>query len=339
MNIRLIGHSKNPVMNVGDEGPWYEFQRTLEELGHKVSTEDFGSKNDCLIANSHSKDALLECDMNKVPINRRILVLWEPKVVVPKVYKRKTLIQYGKIYAPSVDWSEKVDGEIFKWPQLNLRSYEPNYENWGSRKNKAIMVLANKFSASRGEQYTLRRELNLLCEEKNVMDLYGAKWNEGNLYNLRHYLGTLLRTPILDIDLRSAKLLKKTFSNFKGHCDNKRETTSKYAISIVTENSSDYISEKLFDSVSSGAITIYIGPDLERFGLNRDSAIQTAPSAEEIVKVVRQLQSKTVDQQRKIAETQYNSLLKAADNWEGNLVLTKLAKDIHSYLESTNSKK
>jgi hypothetical protein len=78
---------------------------------------------------------------------------------------------------------------------------------------------------------------------------------------------------------------------------------------------------------------------LERFGLNRDSAIQTKPSAEEIVKVVRHLQSKTVDQQRKIAATQYNSLLKTADDWEGNLVLTKLAKDIHSYLESTNTKK
>ncbi len=339
MNIRMVGHSKNPIMNVGDEGPWHEFQRTLEESGHKVSTEAFGSKNDCLIANSHSKDALLECDANKVPINRRILVLWEPKIVIPKVYRRKILRLYGKIYAPSPDWSEKVNGEVFKWPQLNLRSHKPNYENWSSRNNKSVMVLANKFSASRGEQYSLRRELNFLCEEKNILDLYGTKWNEGNLYNLRSYVGALLRTPILNIDLRSAKLIMKTFSNFKGHCDNKRETTSKYAISIVTENSSDYISEKLFDSVSSGAITIYIGPGLERFGLDRDSAIQTAPSAEEIVKVVRQLQSKTVDQQRKIAETQYNSLLKAADNWEGNLVLTKLAKDIHSYLESTNFKK
>jgi hypothetical protein len=335
----MVGHSKNPIMNVGDEGPWYEFQRTLEESGHKVSTEAFGSKNDCLIANSHSKDALLECDVNKVPINRRILVLWEPKVVTPKVYRRKILRQYGKIYAASADWSKKVNGEVFKWPQLNLRSYKQNYENWSLRKNKAVMVLANKFSASRGEQYSLRRELNLLCEENNVMDLYGSKWNEGNLYNLRHYIGNFLRTPMLDIDLRSAKLLRKTFSNFYGHSEDKRETTSKYAISVVIENASDYISEKLFESVSSGAITIYVGPDLERFGLNRESAIQTGPSAKEIVKIVRDLQSKSVDQQKKIAETQYNSLLKTADDWEGNLVLTKLAKDIHSYLESTNNKK
>lgn len=339
MKIRLIGHSKNPTMNVGDEGPWYEFQKTIKELGHTISTEGFGTKNDCLIANCHSRDAILECNMNKTPINRRILILWEPKVVVPKVYKQNVLKQYGKIYTPSVDWSEKVNGEVFKWPQLNLRLYKQDYENWSLRKNKAVMVLANKFSASRGEQYSLRRQLNLLCEESNVMDLYGSKWNEGNLYNLRHYIGNFLRTPILDIDLRSAKLLRETFSNFYGHTEDKRETTSKYAISVVIENSSDYISEKLFESVSSGAITIYVGPDLEKYGLIAGSAIQTKASAEEIVKVIRQLQAKSVDQQREIAKTQYNSLERAADKWEGNLVLTTLAKDIHSYLESTNNKK
>jgi hypothetical protein len=339
MNIRLVGHSKNPTMNVGDNGPWHEFQKTLEESGHRISVEGFGSKNDCLIANSHSKRALLECNMNNVPINRRVLVLWEPKVVLPKVYNQKILRQYGKIYTPSVDWSEKVNGEIFKWPQLNLRLYEQNYENWGSRKNKAVMVLANKFSASRGEQYSLRRQLNFLCQENNLMDLYGAKWNQGNLYNYRHYMGSLLRTPFSNIELRSAKLLNKSFSNFKGHSEFKFDTTSKYAISVVIENSSDYISEKLFDSVSSGAITVYIGPNLERYGLSCESAIQTKASADEIVKVISNLQSKTVDQQRKIAETQYNSLLKDADDWEGNLVLTTLAQKIHSYLGSTNTSK
>jgi hypothetical protein len=339
MKIRLIGHTNSHTMNIGADGPWCEFQRTLEESGHRISAEDFGAKNDCLIANSHSKKAILECNMNKVPINRRILVLWEPEVVLPKVYNKKVLRQYGKIYAPSVDWSEKVNGEIFKWPQLNLRLYKPNYDNWGLRKNKAVMVLANKFSASRGEQYSLRRQVNLLCRENNLMDLYGAKWNQGNSYNFIHYMGSLLRTPISNIDPMSAKLLNKSFSNFKGHSEVKFDTNSKYAISVVIENSSDYISEKLFDSVSSGAITIYIGPDLERYGLSCDSAIQTKASADEIVKVISNLQSKTVDQQRRIAEAQYNALLKAADDWEGNLVLTTLAQKIHSYLGSTNTSK
>lgn len=335
MKIRLIGHSKNPTMNVGTDGPWYQFKKTLEKYGHEISSEKFRSQNDCLIANSHSKEAILECEGNNTPINRRVLILWEPEVVVPQIYKKKVLKQYGKVYTPSLDWSKKVSGEIFKWPQLNLIDNKQNHKNWELRKNRAVMVLANKFSASRGEQYSLRRELNLLCAGKNIMDLYGAKWNEGNLYNVRHYVGSLIRTPLTNIDLRSAKLLNRTFTNFQGHSEDKFKTISNYAISVVTENSSDYISEKLFDSVASGAITIYVGPDLERYGISGESAIQTKASAKEIVKVVQNLQSMTVDQQRKIAKKQYNELLKAAGKWEGNLVLTTLARDINFYLEST----
>jgi hypothetical protein len=63
--------------------------------------------------------------------------------------------------------------------------------------------------------------------------------------------------------------------------------------------------------------------------------IQTKASAEEIIKIVRNLQSKAIDEQREIARNQYNSLLNTADDWECNLVLTKLARDINSYLVST----
>lgn len=334
MKIRLIGHSKNPTMNVGADGPWYEFKKTLEKFGHEISTDNFGAKNDCLIANSHSKDAIFECDGNKIPIKRRILILWEPDVVVPRVYKKKILKQYGKVYTPSVNWSKKVSGEVFKWPQLNLIDYKQSYENWESRNNKAVMVLANKFSAVQGEQYSLRRELNMLSTDNNTLDLYGAKWGEGNSYNLRHYFGSLVRTPILSINPRSAKLLRKSFSNFKGLSENKFSTISQYAISVVIENSSDYISEKLFDSVASGAITIYVGPDIMRYGLSGDSVIQSSASAKEIIRIIRNLQSKTINEQRKIAKNQYNSLLKTANEWECNLVLTKLARDINFYLES-----
>jgi hypothetical protein len=333
MKIRLTGHSKNPTMNVGLEGPWYRFQKTLEDLGHEIITENFGIANDCLIANSHSRKAILECNDNKIPISRRILILWEPEVVVPKIYSRKILSQYGKIYTPSVDWSEKVNAEVFNWPQLDLKDYEQNYHNWGDRRNKAVMVLGNKFSASNGEHYSLRRELNLLCEEDNEMDLYGTKWNEGYFYNIKHYIGCLLRTPPQSINLRSAMLLSKSFSNFKGHSKNKIETISTYTISIVIENSSDYISEKLFDSVSSGAITVYVGADLKKYGLNPDSAIQSKASAKEIAGIIRDLRSRTIKDQKNIAETQYNSLAKVADKWEGSVVLTKLAQNINSYLK------
>jgi hypothetical protein len=127
----------------------------------------------------------------------------------------------------------------------------------------------------------------------------------------------------------------RKFRNFRGLSEDKFKTMENYSISVVIENSADYVSEKLFDSISSGAITIYVGPDLEKYGISGDSAIQTEASAEEVIKVVRNLQSKTINDQREIARKQYNSLLNTADDWECNFVLTKLAHDINSYLVST----
>ena len=127
----------------------------------------------------------------------------------------------------------------------------------------------------------------------------------------------------------------REFRNYKGLSEDKFRTMENYRISVVIENSADYVSEKLFDSVSSGAITIYVGPELEKYGLSGGSAIQTKASVEEIIKVVRNLQSKTIEEQKEIARNQYNSILNTASDWECNLVLKKLAHDINSYLVST----
>lgn len=46
--------------------------------------------------------------------------------------------------------------------------------------------------------------------------------------------------------------------------------------SIIVENSSDYISEKLIDAVCAGVVPIYVGPSLSEFGFPSDIAIECA---------------------------------------------------------------
>ena len=70
MRIRLVGHSGEPVMNVGTDGPWWEFAKELENCGHEIVTSDHGANVDVLIANSHSKDAIRECKKNNIPKNK-----------------------------------------------------------------------------------------------------------------------------------------------------------------------------------------------------------------------------------------------------------------------------
>lgn len=322
-------------MPVGSAGPWFNFARTLKSDSNEIIEANYGEKIDALVSNSHSFNAIKECDTNNVPKSRRILVLWEPKTVNPATYSKKTLENYGKIFTPSVDWAEKIHADSFLWPQLDLKVHKPDFANWDQRLNKASIVLANKFSACKGELYSLRREIAFKTQDQNLLDLYGSKWNLGAIYDFRHYFGNLLRTPLNDISFESFKYLMRNFRNFRGLSEDKFKTMENYRISVVIENSADYVSEKLFDSVSSGAITIYVGPDLEKYGISSESAIQTKASSEEIIKVVRDLQSKSTIDQRKIAKNQYNSLLITADDWECNLVLTNLARDINSYLAST----
>ena len=53
---------------------------------------------------------------------------------------------------------------------------------------------------------------------------------------------------------------------------------SVYKYSIVIENSSDYVSEKLFDSLLSGCIPVYVGPDLSLYDLPENLYIQAEPN-------------------------------------------------------------
>jgi hypothetical protein len=334
MKIRLIGHLGEAVMPVGKSGPWLDFKDVLVSYSNEIVMSDFGQKIDALIANTHSTEAIKECNLNKLPLERRVLVMWEPKSVKPKSYSTRALANYGKIFAPSIQWTQKLSSELFRWPQIDLQNCNPDFANWQTRENKANFVLANKFSACKGELYSLRREVAFKAQGQNMLDIYGEKWNMGRFYDLSHYLRNLIRTPIMDFSLTSAKFLMKRYENYKGSTLNKLETNSRYKINLVIENSADYVSEKLFDSVSSGAITIYVGPNVEEYGLSKNSVIQCDYNSNEILKTIKNIQNIPEDEQIEIAKFQFESLKAESKNWECHLVLKDLAKKINDYLIS-----
>jgi hypothetical protein len=57
---------------------------------------------------------------------------------------------------------------------------------------------------------------------------------------------------------------------------------SAYKYSIVIENTSNYVSEKLFDSLLSGCIPIYVGPDLSLYDLPENLYLQAEPNFADI---------------------------------------------------------
>ena len=129
--------------------------------------------------------------------------------------------------------------------------------------------------------------------------------------------------------------LTNLFPNLKryiGPISNKDLTQSEYKVSLVIENSLDYISEKLFDALSSQNIVVYVGVDISRFGLNKKMVIQSEKNIESVYKILITLLALDPNDQYKLMHEQQKEYRKIVNNWGNNLVLNDLANSINKLL-------
>ena len=332
MKIRVIGHGGEGRFPFGTSGPWKDFENVLLERGHEICSADMIDDADSLIANSYQKNVADYLEKNQIPTSKCILVLWEPYVVETTRYKSEVLSKFGTIFAPSIDWAEKVGARSFNWPQDKV-SDEDVFGAWQQRINRAVMVQGNKFSARKGELYSLRRKV-IMKLGNGYLDLFGTNWNKGINFDWWHWSRSALNSKINEISLKSFFGIGQTYRNYFGVTDNKFKTLSKYKIAVVIENSADFVSEKLFDAVRAGCVTVYTGPNLKKYGIPDGSAIQIARNADAISETVRLLLEKSDQKLEEIARNQRFSLIKVSQDWNNTFVLSKLASDMVDVLEA-----
>lgn len=325
MKIRVVGHGGESAFPFGTSGPWTEFRNEIISQGHQISDSSFGAEVDALISHRHSTEALREADHNGVPHSRRALVVWEPEIVDKERYSREVLKQYGVVYAPSPIWASKVSGKSFRWPQDAVVGIAPK-EDWIKRKNKFVIVQGNKISARKGELYSLRRKV--IQGLKEDIDLYGTNWNKGIGFDWSHWSVSALNSNPREISLNSISGLGRHYVNYFGETSHKRATLVDYRLAIVIENSSDFVSEKLFDAVSAGCLVVYVGPPLAEFDIDKSSLIVCSESRSEIMKACLKIQELNVIDQYHMAHEQNTSLKTISDLWENTKVLKLLAHDI-----------
>ena len=263
--------------------------------------------------------------MNRSQIDkrRRHLIVWEPKIVDSVRFDHRTLKEYGHVYCPSVDWAAELNGNVFNWPQDELSQYE-DLRLWALRRNKAVVVQANKFSSSKGEMYSLRREV--CADLSSEIDLYGVGWNSGLIADFTKWIHSLVRSKFRNVDFTSLKNIGNYYSNYFGPTNDKIQQMSKYRFAVVIENSTDYVSEKLFDAVSAGCIVLYIGPKLERFGIPTDAAYECAPSFWAIQNKMRELQKLDLTRLNSIRKRQREAMEEIVFSWKNEIVLANLAR-------------
>ena len=117
-------------------------------------------------------------------------------------------------------------------------------------------------------------------------------------------------------------------SNYRGVALDKTAILQSYDISIVIENSLDYVSEKLFDAVQAQNIVIYVGPDLETFGIRSENFLRCSKNTSEIIELIRKISQMSLDAKTRLVSNQVAELNRIKNEWNSEFVLTSLAKQI-----------
>lgn len=332
MNIRVTGQSGELAFPFRTSGPWIVFANQLIEDGFNILEENDLRDPDALVVNGISRNLNKFLNLTKVPDSKKVLVVWEPKVVKPKLYDNGFLSGFGLVLAPSPIWAKSVQGLSFNWPQDKFSDIT-EFDSWTKRINGPVMMQSNKFSAIKGEMYSLRRSIIAHLDSKNFA-IYGPHWNRGYLYDSVHWLRSALSSDPRDFSLKSSRTMGGKYVSYKGTADNKEDVYRNFRIAIVVENSLDFVSEKLFDAVNRDCLVVYVGPNLKKFAIPEEGIQVVEASTNSVIRKVNELQSLSANEQYEIVLAQKRSLSSVINNFENYSVLKNLAITISQFLRA-----
>jgi len=145
----------------------------------------------------------------------------------------------------------------------------------------AVMIAGNKLSFVEGELYSFRRECAFGIKN---LDVYGVGWNSRTWLRIKIFVSELLRACSAGYfpQFKSPKYWLKRLKSWKGSPGNKDAVLAHYKVSLVIENSYEFLTEKLFDSFFGGCIPVYIGPNLENYQIPRELVIQVNADIDQV---------------------------------------------------------
>jgi len=274
-------------VNFGRESNWNSLLEGLRQSGAEVP--EFGvwtQEPEALVTlNDQPKAGLLQSKF-QIAAARSALVALEPRVTSPGMYTSRSLRNYQHRYAASPLWAKDMGGQAFLWPQ-NLHSRPAMHTETAYA---ATMINAEKRSAIKGSLYGLRRSAILALDAEEVsLAVIGAGWTDTRVRRADSAARAIAKATLT----QQRPYGKEAFSQLDirpktalGSIQNKSEAFALAPISIVIENSADYMSEKLIDAICSGVAPVYVGPPLDLLGLPDEIAIGSDPTVESVVAAV-----------------------------------------------------
>jgi alpha(1,3/1,4) fucosyltransferase len=207
------------------------------------------------------------------------LIRMEPSVVLPANFSKTRSRQFGKMLTLGGQLSK--DSVSLGWPLVwpSRNKFEEIYS--ANRYEKAVLINGNKLSLIKGELYSLRRKS---IKSITNLDLFGTSWDSNKYSRLKILIRNFI-FALISFRLPRFSGVKLWFQNYpqsKGEVDNKLTTMSSYKYALVIENSAEYMSEKLFDAFFAGCIPIYVGPNVEDYGIPKNIVVQAEPNLKSI---------------------------------------------------------
>jgi hypothetical protein len=253
----------------------------LESLGRRIfSVADLKETDAILCVDSpRNRQEFLVIKQN--PNLKKILVSYEPSMVDPLTSKGRfrslfeLVVEVGRPSTP--------ENVTLKWPQTwDICSADKR----SKRKSRVVLLNANKISFISGELYSLRRKCALAL---NDLDVFGWDWDAGwrrRAFTFAAELFICVKSGNLPNPMAATGWFRR-IQNWHGAPLTKASVLSDYKYSLVIENSLEFLSEKLFDSLLSGAMPIYVGPQLSHFDIPEELVFQAKASIEDIESAIK----------------------------------------------------
>ena len=160
-------------------------------------------------------------------------------------------------------------------------AWEPRYFSRTNRLNKVVAVSGNKFSFVPGELYSLRLRAYSQVEG---LEVFGSGWQTTWLEDFVVMAKELIVALFGKLGL-TPKCTLRLLPHMRFRFDpvqDKLRTISDYQFCLVIENSAEYVSEKLIDSILAGALPVYVGGLPNYFGVPEDLYVKSGPSLKDI---------------------------------------------------------
>jgi hypothetical protein len=302
------------------------FSRRLKNSAFNVVLDPLDA--DFAICVDNDKVFKASASKAKISKERSILIRNEPVVVCPENKLLRTRSRFGLSLNMGRPPSESELS--VSWPQQWPKE-DSNFIAKSFRDERIALVNGNKISFISGELYSLRRKVIVNVKS---LDLYGTSWDLSISAKVRHAIANLI------IAVKGGYLPRisgirhyfRNFPNWKGAPRDKREVLSNYKYCLVIENSTEFMTEKLFDAFFAGCIPVYVGPDLKYFSIPGDLYFQAKPNLKSINESILEA-SKTDYLSWRIKLVEWLNLESTEKQWSSDEVNSRVIKAIQQYCQ------